>query len=300
MEKQVLITGATGMIGKTLVNALLQKGYKVSILSRRLQPMQNVNVFLWNVENQTIDTECFRGVTSIIHLAGENVAAGKWTDARKKQILDSRVKSTKLLYQGLSATNHQVSSIVSASAVGYYGDRSDEILTESAKEGTGFLADCCVQWEDAINEGEQLNLRVVKLRTGVVLDKNDGALPVMAKPIQFFLAAPLGTGKQWVPWIHITDLVNMYMEALEKPISGNFNACAPNPATNKTLTTELAKAFNRPVWPIHVPAGVIKTLMGEMSEVVLASTNCSAQKILDTGFKFKYNRLQEALLDIYK
>jgi uncharacterized protein (TIGR01777 family) len=300
MEKQVLITGATGMIGKTLVSALLQNGYKVSILSRRAQPIKNVNVFLWNVEDQTIDTKCFQGVTSIIHLAGENVAAGKWTEKRKQQILDSRVNATRLLYQGLSATNHHVNTIISASAVGYYGDRIDEILTESSQKGEGFLAECCLQWEDAVNEGERLNLRVVKLRTGVVLDKNDGALPVMAKPIQFFLAAPLGTGKQWVPWIHITDLVKMYIDALEKPISGNFNACAPNPVTNKTLTQQLAKALKRPVWPIHVPASVIKTLMGEMSEVILASTNCSAQKILDTGFKFKYNLLQEALLDIYK
>lgn len=299
MEKHVLITGATGTIGKKLVNELQQKGYKVSILSRHAKPLPNTRVFLWNVENQTIDTSCFEGVTAIIHLAGENIAGARWSKKRKKQILDSRVKSTGLLYQGLAATNNKVCTFISASAVGFYGDRGDELLTEASESGKGFLATCCVQWEAAVDEGSKLGLRLVKLRTGFILDKHEGGLPVMAKPIRFFLAAPLGTGKQWVPWIHLKDMVNMYIHALENNLTGTFNACAPNPVTNSTITRALAKALNRPVWPIAVPGGLITALIGEMSEVVLLSTNTSARKILDSGFLFKHTRIQDAIQDIY-
>lgn len=300
MDNQVLVTGATGMIGKALVKVLLQHGYKVSILSRKVRPIPNTRVFLWNVENQTIDTGCFEGVTAIVHLAGENIADGNWTPKRKQQILDSRVNATKLLYHGLASIPNRVKTIISASAVGIYGDRGDEILSESSGPGLGFLAETCAQWEAAVDKGNELGLRIVKLRTGVVLDKKEGGLPVMAKPVQFFLGAALGTGKQWVPWIHLQDLINMYLMALENPISGTFNAAAPTPVTNKTLTRTLAKVLGRPFWPIHVPAALLKTIMGEMSEIALDSTNTSAQKILDAGFKFRFNLLQDALIDIYK
>lgn len=299
MEKHVLITGATGMIGKALVPALLQKGYKVSMLSRHAKPLPDTRVFLWNVENQTIDIACFEGVTAIIHLAGENIAGAKWTEKRKKQIVDSRVQSTQLLYRGLAKARNNVRTFISASALGFYGDRGDERLTEESVKGKGFLASCCAQWEAAVDQGNKADLRIVKLRMGFILDKYDGGLPVMAKPVQFWLAAPLGSGKQWVPWIHLKDMVNMYIHALENPLSGTFNACAPSPVTNQTLTKELAKALNRPVWPLSVPSALMKVLIGEMSEVVLTSTNTSAQKILDSGFKFQYNLIPPALADIY-
>lgn len=300
MNHKVLITGATGMIGKALTKALFNKGYQVSILSRTAKPLPNTQVFLWNVNNQTIDTACFNGVTTIIHLAGENIASSKWTEARKKEILSSRADATKLLYQGLASTPNQVKSIISASAVGFYGDRADEILQETSTVGTGFLAETCALWEASVDQGEKLGLRIVKFRTGVVLDKKEGGLPVMAKPVQFFVGAALGTGKQWVPWIHLEDLINMYIMALESSLSGTFNACAPTPVTNKTLTKELAEVLGRPFWPIKVPAALIKTLMGEMSQIALNSNNTSAQKILDAGFKFKYNLLSDALKEIYQ
>jgi len=299
MEKQVLITGATGMIGQALVPALIKKGYKVSILSRRARPLPNTRVFLWNVEDQTIDTACFKGVSAIIHLAGENIAGARWTAKRKQQIVDSRVNSTRLLLQGLSNCEHQVTSIISASATGYYGNRGDEILTEDSGRGDDFLATCCAQWEAAVDEFETQQLRIVKLRTGFILDKKKGGLPLMALPVKLCFGASLGTGKQWVPWIHLDDMVNMYIHALENPIEGTFNATAPTPVTNSGLTRTLAKVLGRPVWPIHVPAAVIQTLMGEMSVVALTSTNTSAQAILNTGFTFKFNLLQDALADIY-
>lgn len=299
MEKQVLITGATGMIGRTLVPALIQRGYKVSMLSRRARPLPNTRVFLWNVEDQTIDTNCFEGVTAIIHLAGENIAGKRWSDKRKKQIVDSRVNSTRLLYKGLASANHHVSTIIAASAVGFYGDRGDELLTESNTEGEGFLATCCAQWEASIEEGTAQNLRIVKLRTGFILDEKKGGLPLMALPTKLYAGAPLGTGQQWVPWIHLQDMVNMYIHALENPINGIYNAAAPTPVTNKALTQAIATALDRPVWPLSVPAPLLKTILGEMSVVALSSTKTSAQKILDTGFTFKYNLLEDALADIY-
>lgn len=299
MEKRVLITGATGMIGKKLVPALIEKGYKISMLSRSARPLPNTRVFLWNVENQTIDIGCFEGVTAIIHLAGENIASKRWTPKRKQQILDSRVQSTKLLYKGLASCSHTVSTLISASAVGFYGNRGDEVLTEISNPGDDFLANCCIQWEAAVDEGTHQNLRIVKLRTGFILDKATGGLPLMALPVKLFLGAPLGSGRQWIPWIHLHDMVNLYIHALENSMQGVFNATAPAPVTNKTFTKSIAHVLQRPVWPVHVPAALIKGIMGEMSAVALSSTNTSAQKVLNTGFNFKYNQLQDALTEIY-
>lgn len=299
MKKQVLITGATGMIGQALVPALVQKGYKVSILSRRARPLPNTRVYLWNVEEQIIDTACFDGVSAIIHLAGENIAGKRWSEKRKKEIVDSRVNSTKLLYKGLASCNHNVTTIISASAVGYYGNSADELLTENSPAGDDFLATCCASWEAAVDELNLQNLRVVKLRTGFILARKKGGLPLMSLPVKLFLGAPLGTGKQWVPWIHLDDMVNLYIHALENPFEGAFNANAPTPVTNKTLTQTLAKVIGRPVWPISVPAPLLQAIMGEMSIVALSSTNTSAQKILDAGFTFKYNLLHDAVADIY-
>lgn len=287
------------MIGRKLVPALINKGYQVSTLSRSARPLPNTRVFLWNVENQTIDTSCFDGVSAIIHLAGENIASKRWTARRKQQILDSRVNSTKLLYKGLASCSHTVNTMISASAVGYYGHRGDEVLTEISDPGDDFLATCCIRWETAVDEGALQNLRIVKLRTGFILDKATGGLPLMALPVKLFLGAPLGSGKQWIPWIHLQDMLNLYIHALENSLQGVFNATAPAPATNAIFTKKIAQVLQRPLWPIHVPEVLIKTIMGEMSAVALSSTNTSAQKVLNTGFNFKYNQLQDALAEIY-
>ncbi|TDO19641.1 TIGR01777 family oxidoreductase [Pedobacter duraquae] len=300
MRNHVLLTGATGMVGTALIKKLLQEGHQVSILSRHQQKISGVNVFLWDVQKAAIDESAFQGVTTIIHLAGENIADGKWTEKRKKEIINSRVESTALLYQTLGKIKHDVSSFISASAVGYYGDCGDEILTEETPAGFGFLPECCVAWEKSVDRGKTLGLRIVKLRTGVVLSKKQGALPAMAQPIKFFAGAPLGTGTQWVPWIHLDDMVSMYMYALKDiTIMGTFNACAPYPVTNATLTKALGTVLHRPIWPFSVPSKILELLLGEMSVVALSSTNTSAQKILNTGFSFKFNQLEAALSDIY-
>ncbi|WP_442589020.1 TIGR01777 family oxidoreductase [Pedobacter sp. AW31-3R] len=300
MGEHILITGATGMLGKELMTTLLARGYRISILARKPQTIPNVNVYLWDVYRQKIDANCLNEVDSIIHLAGENISKGKWTEKRKKQIIDSRVLSAGLLYQTIAAHKNQVRDFISASAVGYYGDRGEEILNEESAAGDDFLAESCLQWEFAVDQGKAMGLRVVKIRTGVVLSKEEGALPAMATPVKWFAGAALGTGKQWIPWIHHHDMTQIYLHALEnKSMKGAYNACAPFPITNACLTKAIAAKLHRPVWPFHVPEKVMKILLGEMSAIVLNSTNTSVQHLLDTGFIFNFTLLDKALSDIY-
>jgi len=299
MAKKILITGASGLVGTELKKHVLSKGYEVSTLSRKKG--NDPNSFVWDVYKGSIDANCLTGVDAIIHLAGEPVADKKWTDERKKQIIDSRVKSTDLLFKTIKAQpNHQIKSFISASAVGFYGDCGDEILTEESPNGYGFLAECCKLWEEAVDQGKKLSLRVVKLRTGIILSNDGGALPQLDKPVKLFAGAALGTGKQWTPWLHIDDMVEMYIEALENlKMEGCYNACAPFPVTNATLTKAIAGQLHRPFWPIKVPKKALELLLGERVDAVLMSNNTSAQKILDTGFKFKFTHLEDALKELY-
>lgn len=299
MAKKILITGATGLVGTALKKQLLSKGYGVNTLSRKKS--NDPNNFTWDVYQGTIEADCLNGVDAIIHLAGEAVADKNWTAERKKQIIDSRVKSTELLFKTLKANPaHQVKSFISSSAVGYYGDCGDEILTEESPNGYGFLAECCMLWEDAVDEGKKLSLRIVKLRTGIVFSNDGGALPQLDKAVRLFVGAALGTGKQWTPWLHINDMVEMYIEAVENPkMEGNYNACAPFPVTNTALTKAIAKHLHRPFWPIKVPKSVLSVVLGERVEAVLMSNNTSAQKILDAGFKFEFTHLDDALAALY-
>ncbi|AMQ01522.1 hypothetical protein AY601_4692 [Pedobacter cryoconitis] len=300
MNQHILLTGATGMLGKDLIQTLLKRGNKVSILSRKPHQIDQVKVFLWDVEQQKIDTACLDGVDSIIHLAGENIAKGKWTGQRKKEIIDSRVLSTQLLFKTIATNPNQVKNFISAAAIGYYGNRGDEILTEESTPGHNFLAECCIEWEKAIDQVQQLKLRIVKIRTGVVLAKNDGALKSMATPISLFAGAPLGSGKQWVPWIHYQDMTRIYLHALDnESLTGAYNATAPYPVTNKQLTKAIAKQLHRPVWPFSVPEKILQFILGEMSSMVINSTHTTAQKIESSGFIFKYPQLEQALSDIY-
>jgi uncharacterized protein (TIGR01777 family) len=300
MSKNILITGGTGLVGKKLILALQALGHQVSILSRKQTSIDGVKVYLWDVYQQSIDEKALDGIDTIIHLAGEGIADKKWTDERKKEIIDSRVLSAKLLYKTIRATNAPVTTFISASAVGFYGDRKDEILRETSESGTGFLPDCCVQWEDAADEGIAMGIRVVKIRIGLILSKHGGALAAMQKPIKYFVGSPLGSGKQWMPWVHLDDVVKIFATAAEdEKLIGAYNACAPFPVTNKFLTKTIAGKLNRPVWPIHVPQFVLKIAMGEMSILPLMSSNTMVQKLLDTGYKYEYVNLDVALESIY-
>jgi uncharacterized protein (TIGR01777 family) len=300
MEKRILITGATGLIGEKLVVSLQKKGHSIHILSRKKRDIYGAKVFTWDVEKEFIEDGAFDEVDTIIHLAGEGITDKKWTEKRKKEIIDSRVKSTELLYKKIEELKPAVKNFISASAVGFYGNRGEEILTEHSDAGNDFLAECCEKWENAANRGVNLGIRVVKIRIGVILSKNGGALTSMEKPIKYFVGAPLGTGKQWVPWIHIDDIIGIFKKAVDDSLMyGAYNACAPYPVTNETLTKAIAKHMHRPVWFFNVPEFALKTILGEMSIIVLMSNNTSSQKLLDADYKFQYLNLDDALTSIY-
>ncbi len=288
------------MVGNALTQLLLAKGYEVSHLSRKPGNTPQIKTYLWDIDKGLIDEKCIDGVDTIIHLAGAGIADKRWTDKRKKELIESRTKSIGLIYSLLRNKAHAVKSIISASATGYYSDRGDKLLTEESAPANDFLGDCCIRWEKAVDEGEELDLRVLKFRTGVVLTAKGGALPQLALPIKFWVGSPIGNGKQWIPWIHHEDVVGLYLYGIENNgLSGVYNMVAPNPVTNKQLTQAVAKQLHKPLWLPNVPAFAIKLIFGEMSIVVLGSTKVSAQKIEGSGFKFKFPMIEEALKDIY-
>jgi uncharacterized protein (TIGR01777 family) len=299
-KKNILITGGSGLLGRQLTKALLGKGYTVSHLSRKAGNNPGIKTYVWDIDKGIVDEHCIDGIDTIVHLAGTGIADKRWTDKRKKELINSRTKSIGLIYDLLKKNKHQVTAVVSASGIGYYSNRGDELMTEADAPANDFIAHCCVLWEASVDEGEKLGLRVLKFRTGVVLDKDGGALPTLAKPIRFYIGSALGSGKQWVPWIHWLDVVNMYINGIENSaLKGVFNMVAPNPVTNKQLTQAVAKQLRKPLWAPNVPAFVLKLLLGEMSSIVLGSTKVSAQKIQDAGFKFSYTELPAALKEIY-
>ena len=299
-KKNILITGASGLIGTRLIKNLLERGHKISVLSRQSSGFKGIKVYNWDVERQLIDLNAFEGIDTIIHLAGAGIADQRWTKQRKLEIVNSRVKSTQLLYQTIEAINAPIKTLISASAVGFYGNRNDEILYENSEAGTGFLADCCKQWEEAVDQGLKSAIRVVKLRIGMVLSREGGALSELARPVNFFVGAPLGSGKQWMPWIHLTDLISIIENAIDNPdYLGTFNASTPYPVTNYEFTKILAKKLFRPVWPVNVPEFMLKTMLGEMSSVILSSNRTSPKKLMQIGFNFRYQVLDAALSEIY-
>ena len=293
--QHILITGGTGLIGMALSSTLKSNGYKVSILTRKKDIENGIH---WDLEKGTIESDKMMDVDVIIHLAGEGIADKPWSNKRKKEIIDSRVQTANFLYNFLKNNTHQVKTFISSSAIGYYSDRGDELLTEESIPSHDFLSSSCIAWENAVEPIRSLNIRLLKIRTGIVLSLNGGALPKMIQPIKWGLGSPLGTGKQWMSWIHINDLCNMYQFAVENPIEGVFNAAAPNPLRNKEFTKCLAKAIHRPMFLPNVPSFVLKAILGEMSIIVLGSTKVSSDKIISKGFKFQYPFIEPALCNL--
>ncbi|MBE9584877.1 TIGR01777 family protein [Mucilaginibacter sp. JRF] len=298
-NKKILLTGGSGGLGRQLTDLLLSKGYTVNVLSRGEGKDKRVQTFKWDVSKGIIDDVCIDGVDTIIHLAGAGIADERWTDERKKVVIESRTKSIELLYDLLKRKLHQVKAVVSASGTGYYSDRGDELLTEENPPANDFLGHCCVLWEQEVDEGKQLGLRVAKFRTGVVLDKHAGALPRLSAPIKFGFGAALGSGKQWIPWIHWQDVAGIYLYGIEQELEGVYNMVAPNPVTNKQLTKHVAQHLRRPLWLPNVPAFALNLALGEMSTLVLGSTKVAADKIEQAGYIFKFNSIDKALTDIY-
>jgi uncharacterized protein (TIGR01777 family) len=298
--KTVLITGASGLIGTQLSKMLIDEGYNVVHLGRKSTRKSVYPTFFWDVDNGQIDTNAFKNVDAIIHLAGAGVADSRWTEDRKREIINSRVNSGRLLYETLKNTSNQVKTFVSASAVGYYGNRYQEVLTETAQPTNEFLSRTTQNWEDASAQMAELGIRTVILRIGIVLSEKGGALPQTALPLKLRVGAYFGSGKQYYSWIHITDICRIFMHALQTPnMSGIYNSVAPNPVNNKEFVRNIAVAMGKPAVFVPAPAFVLQLAMGEMSHIVLDSAYVSADKLLQTGFVFKYPQIELALKEIY-
>lgn len=301
----VLITGGTGLIGSALTKALTAKGYRVIILTRKAKPSSNNVLYKeWNVKKGTIDEEAIRDADCIVHLAGANVAEKRWTDKRKKEIVDSRVKSGALLVKSLATIDNKVKAVVSASAIGWYGPDpripNPKPFAESDAAANDFLAQTCVQWERSVEPITQLNKRLVILRTGIVLSNEGGAYAEFKKPMAFGIAAALGNGKQIVSWIHMDDLVQQYIAAIEnESYNGVYNAVAPHPVSNKALVEAIRKQRGFSI-PVHVPSFALKLAMGEMSIEVLKSATVSAEKLLAQGYHFLYSTVDDAVEQLEK
>ena len=305
----VLITGGTGMVGKAITTHLLANGYKVIILTRQLPVTKNkisaVEYALWDINAQTIDITALQKADYIIHLAGAGVVDKKWTPAYKLEIQNSRTESSKLIIHTLNNNVNKVKTIVGASAIGWNGEdtfKHEKSFVETDKAAAGFLGETCQLWEQSIEPVEALQKRLVKLRIGIVLSNDGGALAEFKKPIRLGVAGILGNGKQVVSWIHIDDLCRLFINALENDqLSGSYNAVAPAPVTNKTLTIELAKKMKGKFFiPLHVPAFILKVMLGDRSIEVLKSVTVSSEKIVKTGFTFLYPTINLALKQLCK
>ena len=297
---KALVTGATGFVGPRLLRLL----DKPIVLSRNPQRAQAAigslaeRIIRWDSLQGPPPPEAFAGVDTVFHLAGESVAEGRWTVAQKQKIKDSRVIGTRHLVQGIGQAQQPPKVLVSASAVGYYGNRGEEELTEAAPPARDFLAEVCVDWEREALLAEQFGVRVVTARTGIVLGAGGGALGKMLLPFQLGAGGPLGNGRQWMPWIHVADLARLYVHGAEMAgISGAMNSVAPHPVRNSEFTRALGRQLHRPAF-IPAPYFGLRLAFGEFAQVLFASQRVVPQVALDTGFVFQYPTLVEALQNI--
>ena len=299
----ILITGGTGLIGRRLTYLLQQQGYAVTYLSRNPKPHDGVQVYSWDVPNGQLDIRAIQTADHIIHLAGAGVADGRWTDARKREILDSRTQSTALLASALTETQHHVRSFVSSSAIGYYGgDTGDRPLRENSPAGTDFLAKVSRAWERATEPITALGIRTVRIRTGVVLTMAGGALPKLVQPIRLGVGAPIGSGQQYISWIHLDDICGLFIEAVKnEQWAGVYNGVAPQPVTNADLTRTIARVLDKPQVMPNIPAFAIKLMFGEMATTVLGGNNVLNRRVADeTTFRYQFPDLRRALEDLLK
>jgi len=300
MKEIVLITGASGNIARVL-SKKLENQYSIRFLTRKKEAE---NEFEWDLENQIIEENAFENVSHIIHLAGANISEKRWTEDRKKELISSRVDSAKLILNTLKKKNLKLKSFISASGINFYGTKTtDKIFTENDTPGNDFLSEVVVVWEKAADEFKEQNVaeRVVKIRTAVVLSKNEGALAKMMTPIQFGIGSPLGSGKQYMPWIHIDDICSIYEFALKNPeVEGSYNASAPQHTMNENLTKLIAKVLNKPLFMPNVPSFILKLIFGELADALLEGSRASSEKIEKAGFEFQFSDLKMALEDLLK
>ena len=304
MAATVLITGATGLVGKKLTAHLLNKGYKVHILTtqKALSSTEtNIQYFYWNPQNNTIDLSCFEGAEAVVNLAGSPIAQ-RWTKSAKASILNSRVQALNVLADAIKENNFPIKHLISASAIGIYPDSKTNYYQEDdvVSENCSFLRTVVQKWEAAANQFESLNIKSTILRIGIVLDNNGGALPKIMTPIQNYFGAVLASGEQWQSWIHSDDLVAMFIYVLESKRYGVFNAVAPNPVRQSELTKTIGHVINKPIFLPNIPEFMLKLMLGGMSAVVLESQRVCSKKIQSIGFNFDFHELSAALKDLLK
>ena len=303
---KVLVTGASGLVGKKLLDGLINQGYSIHVLTHseyKIAEFEQLGIksFYWNSDEQIIDLDCFNQVDTIIHLAGASISK-RWTKSYKKQIIDSRVNSTKLLYNLIKRlSNHQIKHFICASAIGIYPDDLNKKYDEKYKGKTAFfLADVVEQWEQAASLFEELGIKVSKLRTGLVLDTSSGALPLLILPTKYYFGTSFGSGKQIYSWIHVNDLVRMYIFILENNLSGTYNAVASKPVTCNTFMSILAKNLQTKIWLPAVPSWFLKLIMGDMAHLLIDGQYVVNDKIKENKFYFKFDDLDLAVKDCLK
>ncbi len=301
----VLITGGTGLIGRALSQALLEKNYQVIVLTRNPSRISNESPHIryagWNPDQQTIDLDTVAKADYLVHLAGEGIADKRWTKKRREEIRSSRVKSGEFIVQTLLNNPNKVRAVVSASAIGWYGEDPEipnpRPFREEDPADKGFLGSTCEAWEQSLEPLTNSSIRLVKLRTGIVLSRDGGALPEFMKPVKYGVGAIFGSGKQRISWIHIDDLVRAYIMAIENDgMRGVYNAVAPNPVSNREFMLNLAHILKgRFHIPVYIPAGILKLVLGKLSIEILKSTTVSADKLHYSGFTFLYPSVEAAL-----
>ncbi|EJL59808.1 TIGR01777 family oxidoreductase [Flavobacterium sp. CF136] len=300
MAKNVLLTGGSGFIGSYLTKVLIDNGFSVSVLSRSDRKNTDLITFYkWDLEHNYIDEEAVLKADYIVHLAGEGIVEKSWTTKRKKALLESRIQPIDLIYAVLKKNNKLLDAFISASAVGIYGAvTNEEICTEESPAENDFLGITCQKWEAASDKITSLGIRTVKIRTGIVLGRKDGFLKKLSPGFKAGFGTILGTGKQYLPWIHIEDLCNIYLKAIQdEQINGIYNATVLDNTSNETLSKTLANLYGYTIWLPKIPAFVLRLFLGEMSQVVLNGQRVSSEKIKQRGFKFRFKNLEAALSD---
>lgn len=298
---KIILAGGTGFIGKALRKEFLATGHEVTVLTRGGNSVENEKekFIVWDGKTEGDWAAHLEGAGAVINLSGENIAVKRWTSARKEAILSSRIDATRAIVSAIGKLKNKPAVLINASAVGYYGDNLDAELTEAAACGKGFLAEICERWEEEARKASAYGVRVVLARFGPVLGDHGGMLAKMVLPFRFFAGAPLGSGRQWIPWVHREDAARAFCFLLEhRGLSGPVNITAPVPATMKEFSQALAETLHRPLW-FPVPAFFIKALLGEMAAVVLSSQRAVPQKLLQAGYDFKYPGLSGALKAIF-
>jgi uncharacterized protein len=299
--ENVIISGGTGLIGRHLTIKLKDKGYNVALLSRKNSPKNDFPVYIWNPEKNEIDQNAIISANYIIHLAGAGIGDKRWTKKRRQLISDSRIKTGELIFNKVQETGTKLKAFISASGIGYYGTiTSERIFTETDQPASDFLGEVCMKWEQMADRFEESGIRTVKIRTGVVLTDKGGAIEKMVKLVRMGIGSPLGNGRQYIPWIHIDDLCNIYIKAIEdSKLSGAYNLVAPDQISNREFMRTLAKVLHKPFFFPAIPSFLLKILFGEMSGIILYGSGVSAYKIISSGYTFEYPDLQNAFENLF-